>query len=297
MARRGYAKLSNDFYINPKIKKLNRLCPSAIAGYVFMLTYSSDNLTDGRISEDVALYVLDVEDEALNALMSSGLIESDGNAGYVIHDYLAWQMSREKIEKRREKDRSRKSSEKDGSEQVPETFHAESKRNAGQTQEHKNQEPKDLPNGKSNPLTPFDDPIPDGLPRGFANFWAAYPRHDELDAALREYQQVIHAPGGASDTILIAAAANYAAAVASDDPQYVKLAKNWLRDGTWRTRHKPRAPSQPPLKTDRASAEWDNDRRILAQLEAEEANQRRNEGGNHAIEDRRLEAHDRHQTP
>jgi hypothetical protein len=283
--------------MNRKIRKLMKRCPEAVAAYIFMVSYSSDKLTDGRVDEDTALYVLDITDSALDNLSAVGLIESDGNSGYVIHDYLDWQMSKKQVEKTREGVRERTRKWRSDDSVTASHDDSDDSVTASHRTKHKNQEPKDLPNGKSNPLTPFDDPIPEGLPRGFANFWAAYPRHDELDAALREYQQVIHAPGGASDTILLAAAANYAAAVASDDPQYVKLAKNWLRDGTWRTRHKPRAPSQPPLKTDRASAEWDNDRRILAQLEAEEASQRRNEGGRHAIEDRRLEAHDRHQTP
>jgi hypothetical protein len=57
VARRGYAKLSNDFYMNRKIRKLMKRCPEAVAAYIFMVSYSSDKLTDGRVDEDTALYV------------------------------------------------------------------------------------------------------------------------------------------------------------------------------------------------------------------------------------------------
>lgn len=67
-----------------------------------MLTFCGDNLSDGHISEDDALYVLDITDSELEALCNVGMIEPDGNNGYYIHDYLIHNRSREQVQKKRE---------------------------------------------------------------------------------------------------------------------------------------------------------------------------------------------------
>ena len=76
------------FYMNRKVRKLRHTCPSAIGAFTMMLTFCGDNLSDGHISEDDALYVLDNTDSELEALCNVGMIEPDGNNGYYIHDYL-----------------------------------------------------------------------------------------------------------------------------------------------------------------------------------------------------------------
>jgi hypothetical protein len=131
----------------------------------------------------------------------------------------------------------------------------------------------------------------------FEQFWEVYPRKQGKKDAAEAYRI---ARAKKQQTYLVAKAQRYAQDPNRED-RFTRAPATWLSGEHWEDApepsRQPRALSRPMLKTDRASAEWDNDRRILAQLEAEEASQRRNEGGNHAIEDRRLEAHDRHQTP
>ena len=101
MARKGYIQLVNGFYMNRKVRKLRHTCPSAIGAFTIMLTFCGDNLSDGHISEDDALYVLDITDSELEALCNVGMIEPDGNNGYYIHDYLIHNRSREQVDNAR----------------------------------------------------------------------------------------------------------------------------------------------------------------------------------------------------
>lgn len=110
MARRGYVQLANGFYLNRKVRRLRRTMPSAIGAYAIMLSYCGDNLTDGYVDEDTAEFVLDITVQELDALQQAGLIESvDG--GYVIHDYLEHNRSRQQVMAKRKRERERYSAE------------------------------------------------------------------------------------------------------------------------------------------------------------------------------------------
>ena len=102
MVRKGDVQLVNGFFMNRKVRNLRLTCPSAIGAFAMMLTFCGDNLSDGHISEDDALYVLDITDSELDALCNVGMIEPDGNNGYYIHDYLMHNRSREQVQKKRE---------------------------------------------------------------------------------------------------------------------------------------------------------------------------------------------------
>lgn len=106
MARRGYVQLANGFYLNRKVRRLRRTMPSAISAFVIMLSYCGDNLTDGYVDDDTAEFVLDITVQELDALQQVGLIESvDG--GYVIHDYLEHNRSRQQVMAKRKRERER----------------------------------------------------------------------------------------------------------------------------------------------------------------------------------------------
>lgn len=110
MARRGYVQLANGFYMNRKVRRLRRTMPSAIGAFVVMLSYCGDNLTDGYVDDDTAEFVLDITVQELDALRQVGLIESvDG--GYVIHDYLEHNRSRQQVMAKRKRERERYSAE------------------------------------------------------------------------------------------------------------------------------------------------------------------------------------------
>ena len=106
MARRGYVQLSNGFYLNRKVRRLRRTMPSAVSAFVVMLSYCGDNLTDGYVDDDTAEFVLDITTQELDALQQVGLIEAvDG--GYVIHDYLEHNRSRQQVMAKRKREHDR----------------------------------------------------------------------------------------------------------------------------------------------------------------------------------------------
>lgn len=135
MARRGYVQLANGFYLNRKVRRLRRTMPSAISAFVVMLSYCGDNLTDGYVDEDTAEFVLDITVQELDALQQVGLIESvDG--GYVIHDYLEHNRSRQQVMAKRKRERERYSAESLPAESAQTAGRIETE--SGQTPEHQN---------------------------------------------------------------------------------------------------------------------------------------------------------------
>lgn len=135
MARRGYVQLANGFYLNRKVRRLRRTMPSAISAFVVMLSYCGDNLTDGYVDDDTAEFVLDITVQELDALQQVGLIESvDG--GYVIHDYLEHNRSRQQVMAKRKRERERYSAESLPAESAQTAGRIETE--SGQTPEHQN---------------------------------------------------------------------------------------------------------------------------------------------------------------
>lgn len=133
MARRGYVQLANGFYLNRKVRRLRRTMPSAISAFVVMLSYCGDNLTDGYVDDDTAEFVLDITVQELDALQQVGLIESvDG--GYVIHDYLEHNRSRQQVMAKRKRERERYSAESLPAESAQTAGRI--KTESGQTPEH-----------------------------------------------------------------------------------------------------------------------------------------------------------------
>lgn len=135
MARRGYVQLANGFYLNRKVRRLRRTMPSAISAFVVMLSYCGDNLTDGYVDDDTAEFVLDITVQELDALRQVGLIETvDG--GYVIHDYLEHNRSRQQVMAKRKRERERYSAESLPAESAQTAGRI--KTESGQTPEHQN---------------------------------------------------------------------------------------------------------------------------------------------------------------
>ena len=116
--RVGYAQLSNGLWLNDKACDLMDTNPRAFAMWVMSLSYASDNLTDGILTER-ALHRLGCDDDTRSALLDSGMWEPC-DCGVRIHDYLEHNMSREQVEGRRGKtaERVRRHREKDVTQDV-----------------------------------------------------------------------------------------------------------------------------------------------------------------------------------
>ena len=126
----GYARLSNGFLRSTKGSKLN---PSAGFLYIRAISFASDNMTDGHLTEDDVLYNLDANQTDIDFLVDNHYWDpSEDGDGWQIHDYLDMQNSREQIEQARNKDRRRKQAAKQNNQPKPDTnpngIHMESNR-------------------------------------------------------------------------------------------------------------------------------------------------------------------------
>lgn len=135
MVRRGYVQLANGFYLNRKVRRLRRTMPSAIGAYAIMLSYCGDNLTDGYVDAGTAEFVLDISEQELDALQQAGLVESV-EGGYVVHDYLEHNRSRQQVMAKRKRERERYSAESLPAESAQTAGRIETE--SGQTPEHQN---------------------------------------------------------------------------------------------------------------------------------------------------------------
>ena len=284
-ARKGYAKLYNNFYMNGKIKQLRACCPSAVGAFVFAIAYCSDNLTDGRIPARDMRYVLEVTDEEIEAMSDAGLLEQDGD-DYVIHNYMKRNNRREQVEKKRKRNaeyyQKRKVSQESDSqdEDSDEIQTAESELN--RTKPKPKPKPKDLSNDKS-PYSPprggesDDEPEyrqPSSQPtREYEQLMSIYPNHDNPDDGLRELKRVLHRK---SPHTSFAALLNGAQILANEnrDPQYVPTLGNWLRAGGWKNKPKPRA-RQPGQTASRSQQNLDHNRQVVARALALDQEQER----------------------
>lgn len=183
MARRGYVQLSNGFYLNRKVRRLRRTMPSAISAFVVMLSYCGDNLTDGYVDEDTAEFVLDITVQELDALQQVGLIESvDG--GYVIHDYLEHNRSRQQVMAKRKRERERYSAESLPAESAQTAGRIETE--SGQTPEHQNtrtpKKEKEEYSSSFSKETTADEYLETGRPEADRQISGQYPNLDLTDA-------------------------------------------------------------------------------------------------------------------
>lgn len=183
MARRGYVQLANGFYLNRKVRRLRRTMPSAISAFVVMLSYCGDNLTDGFVDSDTAGFVLDITTQELGALRQVGLIESvDG--GYVIHDYLEHNRSRQQVMAKRKRERERYSAESLPAESAQTAGRIETE--SGQTPEHQNtrtqKKEKEEYSSSFSKETSADEYLETGRPEADRQISRQYPNLDLTDA-------------------------------------------------------------------------------------------------------------------
>ena len=103
----GYARLSNGLWRNTKIRKIARKDPQALADWIMAISFCSDKLTDGRLTEDDMLFNLGFDEESIGRLVDLGLLDQDDD-GWTIHGYLDLQNSKADVEKSKEDARQRK---------------------------------------------------------------------------------------------------------------------------------------------------------------------------------------------
>ena len=102
MSRTGYARLSNEFWRNTKIRALKYEHGMAPIGlFATIIAYCSDTMSDGYVSQAAMRYQLDADEADLQALVDMGMLIPEEDGGYTVHDYLVYQNSREHIARKR----------------------------------------------------------------------------------------------------------------------------------------------------------------------------------------------------
>lgn len=104
----GWVKLDDHFDENPKLEGISL---RAFRAYVFSLTYSARNLTDGYISGRVSIHLVGNYGDRAGVeleLVDRGLWDAIPG-GFRVHDYLAYNPSKQDVLARREVERERKS--------------------------------------------------------------------------------------------------------------------------------------------------------------------------------------------
>jgi hypothetical protein len=97
----GYAQLSNDLWRNLKMRQVSEEHPREFSIWILSISYCSDKLTDGMVSEYEIRAFLGVKPREEKRMCELGLWEKTAE-GIRIHDYLTMQRSREDVRKDRE---------------------------------------------------------------------------------------------------------------------------------------------------------------------------------------------------
>lgn len=101
-----WGRLDDGLYDHPKLDLLGRSKLQAVGLWTLAISWSNRRLTDGFIPTDRVL-ALNGTEAIAERLVVAGMFErADG--GYLIHDFLTFNESREQVEIRRESDRKRK---------------------------------------------------------------------------------------------------------------------------------------------------------------------------------------------
>ena len=87
-----WVKIDDGFADHPKVVGLS---DKAFRRHITAMCYAARHLTDGHIPPPIA-----GSDKATRELVAAGIWDTNGT-GYSIHDYLAYQPTRDEVEERR----------------------------------------------------------------------------------------------------------------------------------------------------------------------------------------------------
>lgn len=104
----SWAKLDDRFHDNRKVRRAWLTCPAAIGLYALALTYCASHETDGHVDQEFVLATVPKpreRDRMVAALIDAGLWHANGS-GWIVNDYLDFNLSRDDLEARREAKRA-----------------------------------------------------------------------------------------------------------------------------------------------------------------------------------------------
>lgn len=216
-----WVRIDDQLPDHPKLARISaRIVPHAGWLHVCALCYCSRHLTDGFVPDGIIPRLVTFgTQQSLAALQESGLWErTDG--GYLLHDYLEYQPSREQVQAQRAALHSKRSDagRKGGLARAKAQVDPSKQANAKQTRSPIPSHPKEL---KDLAMKKGEEYSED-----FEDFWKVFPpeRGGKYDA-YRAYKKRLKSRSPAE---LLSAAKSYARARANEDARYTKRASSWL---------------------------------------------------------------------
>lgn len=106
----SWGRLDDGFYDHPKVLRCWNRHPAALGLHARAMSWVAKQETNGHLPEDIAAMLQpdDTERDAMvSVLVDTGLWHENGE-GFVIHDYLDYNHSREELQEKRRRDRDRK---------------------------------------------------------------------------------------------------------------------------------------------------------------------------------------------
>lgn len=245
-----WVRIDDTLPTHPKLLAIESL---ATAGWLHIcaLCYCAHHLTDGFVPAN-AVPILTAMDNPLvtaEALCSAGIWEhSDG--GFVIHDYLDYQPSRETVQAKNIAISKKRSLAGKRSGEVRRVLAEE--RNSGDLSFPAESLVDATNEQKTNPIPSLplkkEKEKEISYSKEFEDFWTAYPRKDGKFAAGRAFTTRLNA--GAKTEALTTAAANYALSRKDEDAKFTKTAAAWLNQ------HRDDDFSKPPEGEDKSWMRW-----------------------------------------
>lgn len=105
-----WARLDDSFYDHPKVLRVWGKCPAALGLHTRAMSWCAKHEQDGHLPTAIVASISPVQsdrDEQIETLIGEGMWHENGD-GYVIHDYLDYNPSRDQITEKRKRDRERK---------------------------------------------------------------------------------------------------------------------------------------------------------------------------------------------
>ena len=106
----GWARIDDGYYDHPKVLRAVELDAGSIGLHVRAISYCAKQELNGHIPERAVCALMPLQrdrEKAVAALIEVGLFQATED-GYVLHDYLDYNPSREEILEKRKRDRERK---------------------------------------------------------------------------------------------------------------------------------------------------------------------------------------------
>lgn len=226
-------------------QKMRGLTGDQFRAWVFLLALANQSAERGTVImddpeglADVLRLQVDELEPTLARFERLRMIERDSDGSITITNFLVRQYDKPsdappETAKRRQRARQRKSEGDDTAAEQGETpCHADvTPKNRDVTRCHATDTDTDT---DSTPLPPSRE-IELGM--RFDAFWNAYPKRQRMDrdGARREWYRLMNDEQAPDWTAVVAAACNYDAATKGEMPKFIKRAKNFLSDGTWRS--------------------------------------------------------------